>query len=143
MSERLSPRVLAAVVGAVFVAVGVLGFVPYAVEHYNNLEVWERGSRAELFHVFRISELHNLLHLGFGVVGLVLARSWITARLYLVGGGVLYLGLWIYGVAIDETSEANVIPLDDADNWLHLGIGLGLLTLAYFSPIEEPPSASP
>ncbi len=51
------------------------------------------------------------------------------ARLYLVAGGALYLGLWIYGLAVGEDSAANFVPLNDADNWLHLGLGLGMLLL--------------
>src|SRR3712207_9428525 len=67
----------------------------------------------------------NIVHLLFGVVGLVAARAWESSRLYLVGGGVVYLVLWLYGLVIDRESAANFVSLNDADNWLHLLLGVG------------------
>ena len=43
-----------------------------------------------------------------------------SARSYLIGGGVVYLVLFIYGLVIEHNS-ANFVPVDDADNRLHLG----------------------
>ena len=37
--------------------------------------------------------------------------------------------LWVYGLVIDLGSDANFVPLNDADNWLHLGLGLGMIAL--------------
>jgi Domain of unknown function (DUF4383) len=45
-----------------------------------------------------------------------------AARNYLIGGGVIYLVLCIYGLIIDKTAEANFVPVDDTDDWLHLGL---------------------
>lgn len=59
----------------------------------------------------------------------MLARAFAPAKAYLVGGGVIYLGLWLHGVAIDKTSEANFVPVNNADDWLHLGLGLGMVGL--------------
>ena len=44
-------------------------------------------------------------------------------------GGVVYLALWIYGLVIDQTSSANVVPVNTADNWLHLVLGAGMVAL--------------
>lgn len=63
------------------------------------------------------------------VGGLALARTVSAARLYLVGGGALYLVLWLYGLAVDHASAANFLPVNHQDNWLHLGLGLGMLAL--------------
>ena len=54
------------------------------------------------------------------------------ARTFLVGGGVIYLGLWIYGLAIHYGSDANLFYLNDADNWLHLALGVAMLALGLF-----------
>ena len=43
-----------------------------------------------------------------------------SARSYLIGGGVVYLVLFIYGLVIEHNS-ANFVSVDDADNRLHLG----------------------
>jgi hypothetical protein len=73
--------------------------------------------------------LHNLVHLLLGVAGIVLSRTQDTARAFLVGGGVVYLALWIYGLAVDQASSANFVPLNTADNWLHFVLGLGMVAL--------------
>ncbi len=44
-------------------------------------------------------------------------------------GGALYLVLWIYGLLIDQSSDANFVPLSDANNWLHLFLGVGMIGL--------------
>ncbi len=58
-----------------------------------------------------------------------MSRSARTAVTYLIGGGGVYLVLWVYGLLIDQESDANFVPLNDADNWLHLGLGLGMIAL--------------
>lgn len=125
-------QLAAAVFGAVFLLVGAAGFIPGVTTDYDSMELAGHESGAMLLGVFQVSVLHNVLHLLLGVAGLVLARSWSTARMYLIGGGIAYAGLWIYGLVVDQEHEANFVPLNEADNWLHLGltvamIGLGLL----------------
>ncbi len=58
-----------------------------------------------------------------------MARAWDSARSYLIGGGAVYLVLWIYGLLIDHESSANFVPVNDADNWLHFVLGLGMIAL--------------
>ena len=43
--------------------------------------------------------------------------------------GVIYLLLSIYGLLIDHESAANFVPIDYADNWLHLVLAVGMLGL--------------
>lgn len=74
-----------------------------------------------------MSILHNIVHLLFGLAGLALARSWSGARAYLVGGGVIYAVLFVYGIVIDHDSSANFVPLNGADNVLHLLLAIGMI----------------
>jgi hypothetical protein len=37
--------------------------------------------------------------------------------------------LWLYGLIIDSDSAANFVPLNTADNWLHLLLGVGMVGL--------------
>ncbi|SCG60070.1 DUF4383 domain-containing protein [Micromonospora inositola] len=124
---RIQP--VAAAVAAVFVLIGVLGFVPGVTTHYGDLTFAGHHSEAKLLGLFQVSVLHNLLHLLFGLVGLVLARRVAGARLFLAGGGAVYLGLWLYGFGIDMKTAANFVPFNDADNWLHLFLGFGMLVV--------------
>jgi hypothetical protein len=122
-------RNLAAIVGAVFLLVGVLGFIPGITTHVDRMELAGHDSPSELLGLFQVSVLHNFVHLAFGVVGLVAARQVRSARSFLLIGGLVYLALFAFGLIIDLEDEANFVPLNDADNWLHLGLGLGMLAL--------------
>jgi len=122
-------RLAATVVGGTFLLVGVLGFVPGVTTGVGDLTFAGHESGAELLGVFHVSILHNIVHLLFGVVGLAMARSTSGATWYLVGGGVIYLVLAIYGAVIDHHSGANFVPVNNADNWLHLGLGIGMIGL--------------
>jgi hypothetical protein len=119
----------AKVVAAVFILVGILGFIPGVVTHYDDMKFAGPDSMAQLLGVFCVSVLHNLVHLLFGIIGLALARTVPGARNFLIGGGVIYLVLALYGALIDLDSKANFIPVDKADNWLHLVLGLGMIAL--------------
>lgn len=122
-------RAAAAAVGAVFVLVGILGFVPGITSNFDQLSFAGHHSEAELLGIFQVSVLHNIVHLLFGVAGLAMARDARSATAYLVGGGAIYLVLWLYGLVIDKTSSANFVPVNRADDWLHLVLGLGMLAL--------------
>lgn len=73
-------QLVATVVGAVFLLVGILGFVPAAVTNYDMFEVAGHESGALLLGIFAVSVLHNIVHLAFGVAGLAMGRSASTAR---------------------------------------------------------------
>jgi hypothetical protein len=119
----------AAAVGAVFLLVGILGFIPGITSDFDAMEAAGADSDAELLGIFEVSVLHNLVHLLFGVAGLAMARRWDSARAYLIGGGLIYLVLWVYGLLVDKGSEANFVPVNAADDWLHLVLGLGMVAL--------------
>ena len=122
-------RAAATVVATVFLVVGALGFIPGVTTELGQIEFAGHDSGAELLGVFQVSILHNIVHLLFGVVGLALARTAAGARNFLIGGGAVYLVLWLYGLLVDETSSANFVPLNDADDWLHLAMGAGMIVL--------------
>ncbi|WP_246486321.1 DUF4383 domain-containing protein [Kribbella qitaiheensis] len=96
------------------------GFIPGITTDYDLLSFGGHHPMAKLLGIFQVSVLHNIVHLLFGVAAPALARTVQGARAYLIGGGIIYLVLWIYGLVIDETSSANFVPLNTADDWLHL-----------------------
>ncbi|GAA2959793.1 DUF4383 domain-containing protein [Streptomyces enissocaesilis] len=128
-SARTPVQQAALLVGAVFLLVGVLGFVPGITTDYDTMKFAEHHSEAKLLGVFQVSVLHNIVHLLFGVAGVAMARAASTARTYLIGGGAVYLVLWLYGLFIDHDSAANFVPVNTADNWLHFVLGLGMVAL--------------
>ena len=127
VNERSTIQSFASWTGTAFLVIGILGFIPGVTDQFAELKAAGHRSTAQLFGVFDVSILHNLLHVVLGIAGLWLARTWAGARVYLIGGGALYLALWIYGLAVGRDSSANFIPVDSADNWLHFAVGLGML----------------
>lgn len=116
--------------GALFLLVGVLGFIPGITTSYGSLGMAGHRSGALLLGIFQVSVLHNIVHLAFGAAGLLLARTHHQARSFLIYGGVIYLVLWLYGLLVGDETPANIVPVNAADNWLHLGLGLGMISLA-------------
>ena len=128
--QKTTMEKAAQAVGAVFLLVGILGFIPGITSNYDALGVAGHGSEALLLGIFQVSVLHNIVHLLFGVAGLLMGRTQTGAKNYLLYGGIVYLVLWIYGLLIDHDSAANFVPVNNADNWLHLVLGLGMIALA-------------
>lgn len=122
-------RTAAQVVGVVFLVIGILGFIPGITSNFDTMQFAGHESDAKLLGLFQVSILHNLVHLAFGVAGLALARTISGARAYLIGGGAIYLVLWLYGLVVDHGSTANFVPLNGADNWLHFLLGVGMIGL--------------
>ncbi|MEO8328790.1 MAG: DUF4383 domain-containing protein [Candidatus Nanopelagicales bacterium] len=128
-SSRSTLQWAALLVGATFLLVGILGFIPGVTTNYDTLVLVGHDGQAKLIGLFEVSALHNIVHLLFGVAGLVMSKTNTGSRAFLIGGGVIYLVLWVYGLVIDQASAANFVPMNDADNWLHLGLGLGMILL--------------
>ena len=126
MRDRTPVQAAAMLVSIVFVLVGILGFIP-GITTNGPGDFSGSNSDAELLGIFQTSILHNIVHLAFGLVGLALARTIEGARTYLIGGGIVYLALWILGLV----GGADWLPTNTADHWLHFALGAGMITLGY------------
>ena len=124
MNERTPVQNVARLLGIVFLLVGILGFIPgVTTELYDGLDFAGDGSEAELLGIFQISVLHNIVHLLFGIAGLALSSTSSGARTYLIGGGALYLVLWLLGLIVG----LDWVPTNTADDWLHLVLGVAMI----------------
>ena len=126
MRDRTPVQSLAALVGLVFLLVGILGFIPGITTHYSDLAFAGHDSNAKLLGIFQTSVLHNIIHIAFGV-GILMAKTPEGARNYLVGGGVAYLAVWLIGVI----GGLDWLPVNAADNWLHIVLGVGMIALGF------------
>lgn len=126
----LAVQCAAILVASLFLIAGVLGFVPGITSNLELLQFAGPRSGAAVFAVFEVSVLLNLIHVATGLAGLVLARTYARSRAFLLLGGLLYAGLAIYGFLINLESPVNVLPVNSADNWLHLGVGATMVIFA-------------
>ena len=132
-ATRSPIRTAALAVAAVFLLVGVLGFIPGITTDYGSMAFAGHHSDAKLLGIFQVSILHNIVHLLFGAAGFAMARTISGARTYLIGGGAIYLVLWLYGLVVGQDSAANFVPVNAADDWLHLFLGLGMIALGFLT----------
>ena len=124
--DRTPVQNVARLVGIVFLLVGIAGFIPGITTNlYDGLEFAGNDGNAELLGLFKVSILHNLVHGLFGIAGLALAKTASGARTFLVGGGAIYIALWLLGLI----GGADWIPSNSADDWLHLVLGIALIGL--------------
>jgi hypothetical protein len=124
----------ARLVGIVFLLVGIAGFIPgLTTDLYEGLEFAGDDGTSELLGIFQVSVLHNIVHGLFGLAGLALAATASGARTYLIGGGAIYLGLFLLGIV----GGGDWIPSNTADNWLHLLLGAGMVGLGVLTTRES------
>lgn len=114
-------------VGVALFVLGMLGFIPGATANYGSLAFAGHGSEAMLLGVFQVSVLHNLIHLLCGVAGVLMSRRPLPARNFLIGAGVSYMVLWTLGQFLAQDSPVNILPVNSADNWLHLILGMAMI----------------
>ncbi|MGO2015402.1 MAG: DUF4383 domain-containing protein [Brevibacterium aurantiacum] len=127
-TTRTSVQLVSGLFGAVFLLVGILGFVPGITQDLDTIMFAGHHSQAALLGIFQVSVLHNIVHLLFGIVGLLGLRSRGLAKTYLIVGGIVYAVLWIYGLVVPMESMGNFVPLNTADNWLHFVLAVAMVT---------------
>jgi hypothetical protein len=126
---------LAFVFGVAFLAAGILGFIPGITTNYGDMTFAGNESGAELLGIFQVSILHNIVHILFGA-GILMSRTHEGALNYLLGAGVIYAVLVVYGIFVSDTSDANFVPINNADDVLHAVLAVGLLG-SYFVSRRE------
>ena len=102
------------------------------------------GVQGDELIVFEVNGWHNLVHIASGAVGLALARSRPGARAFALGFGAVYLAVTIWGF-VDGNSVLALLPVNTADNFLHLAIallGLGAGLASSPAPAGPPRSAA-
>ena len=133
--DRTPVQNVTRLVGVVFLLVGIAGFIPGITTNlYDGLEFAGDDGTAELLGIFDVSVLHNLVHGLFGIAGLALAATASGARTFLIGGGAIYIVLWLLGLL----GGADWIPSNTADHWLHLALGVGMIVLGVGLTRERP-----
>lgn len=138
--EGPSPaRLYALLVGAALTIAGMAGFL------YNaSFDTGTSVPTDDAFGLLAVNGVHNVLHLATGLAGL--AAAGYAARAYALAFGAAYLVLAIWGFVETDGREVAVLldllPVNDADNVLHLALGLtGLVAGAASARRGTTPSA--
>jgi zinc transporter ZupT len=102
-------KTLAYVFGAVFIVVGLLGFVSNPIVGANGF--------------FMADTVHNIVHILLGAVLLFGAKS---APMTLKVVAVIYLLVAILGFVMGSGKLLGLVMVNGADNWLHLVLAIAL-----------------
>jgi hypothetical protein len=130
----VNTRTFARIYGIVFLIVGVGGFIPGLTREHDHPDmVIDMASGMELG-LFPVNALHNIVHLVFGVWGILAARDFDAARLYARVVAIAYGVLTIMGLIPATNTTFGLVPIYGHDVWLHAVLAVGA---AYFGFIHR------
>jgi hypothetical protein len=129
--EPASPaRLYATVVGAVLVIVGIVGF-------FYSASFGSPGEVDDVLGVLSVNAWHNVVHILTGAIGLLVAGY--AARQYALWLGIVYLAVAGWGFLLGSgESILGFVPVNTADDFLHLALGL----LGVLAAIATPKAAA-
>ena len=115
---------LAGVFGVIFILVAVLGFISPG-----GLVMTMDPTTGMVLGVFPVNLLHNIVHLAFGVWGLVASRAWAGSKQFFTVGGIIYAVLTVVGFL--SPTGFGLVPLGGADLGLHAVLAIAMLGIGY------------
>src|SRR5687768_12960997 len=109
----MSTRHFALVFGIIFAVVGIAGFIPglLGAPHAEEPELAVEALRGRLLGLFPVNVLHDLVHLAFGIWGIVAYRSLAAARLYAKSVAVIYAVLVVMGLIPVLNTNFGLVPI--------------------------------
>jgi hypothetical protein len=115
---------VAQIFGVVFLLVAIAGFVASGTNMDPNPATAPRA-----LGLFPVNLLHNVVHLLFGVWGLLASRTFGQAKRYAQIAGVLYLLLTVLGFVAPDTF--GLMPIGGSDILLHALLGIVLAAVGF------------
>jgi len=108
--------------GVALALAGILGFISDSSFDTGN------GVDGESFLGFEVNAWHNLVHLASGLLLFAASRRRASARTVAIAFGLVYGLVALIGI-IDGSDVLGIIPINSADNVLHVALAaLGVLT---------------
>ena len=135
----MATRRFAVIMGVAFIVVGALGFVPGVTQMVGddpNLTL-EGAGHGYLLGLFHVNVAHNLIHIIFGILGILMSRSFENAVTYARILAVAYGLLAIMGLvsAANMNYTFGLVPIHGNDVWLHALIAIAA---GYFGFAAKP-----
>jgi hypothetical protein len=136
MQNRTPAQLYALVFGAVLFAAGIVGF-------FYSAAFGTPGKVASVLGILDVNGWHNVVHLATGGLGLAAMGNAAYARTYALLLGVVYVVVAVWGFVVgDGAAILTIVPVNTADNILHLAIGvLGLAAGAASGEAGAAPAA--
>ena len=127
----MSTRTFALIFGIAFLGIGVAGFIPgiTAPPHAGHPPLTVDANYGQVFGLFPVNILHNIVHILFGLWGLLSYKSLGAAKGYAKGVAIAYAVLTVAGFIPNLDTMFGLVPLFGNDIWLH---ALLALVAAYF-----------
>lgn len=121
----MNTRTFAMVWGVLFRLAGASGFIPglSSPPHREHPELVIDAFYGQALGLFPVNILHNLVHLAFGVWGLVAYRSLSASKTYAKAVAIIYAGLMVAGMIPGLDTMFGLVPLFGNDILLHLFLG--------------------
>lgn len=124
-------KTFALIYGIVFIIVGVAGFIPGLVQPVGDHGLVVDEGHGLLFGLFPVNILHNIVHLLFGIWGLLAARTLGAARGYFKAVFIIYAVLAVLGLIPAANTLFGLVPLHGNDVWLHVLLALPALYFGF------------
>jgi hypothetical protein len=126
MEDTMNVRNFALVFGIIYLAAGVLGFVPGILRPAppDAPPVTITLFHGYLLGLFAVNVLHNLVHVAIGAWGIAASRATGHARVYARTLAIFYGALAIMGLMPAFHTTFGLIPIHGHDVWLHAATAL-------------------
>jgi Domain of unknown function (DUF4383) len=126
-------RNFALIYGIAFLVIGVAGFIPQLMSRSEDMPhlAVHGPSTGYLFGLFPLNIAHTLVHIAFGIWGLVAFRSVPATFLYARGVAVIYGVLTILGLMPYTNTVFGLVPIFGHDVWLHFVLAAGAAIFAW------------
>ncbi|HEY2602443.1 MAG TPA: DUF4383 domain-containing protein [Thermoleophilaceae bacterium] len=135
MQQQSSAQRCALLLGVVLVVLGIVGFF------YNGTFTSNEAVHDDMLGIFAVNGWSNTLHVLLGVWGLMAASSWLGARIYGYAAGLFLIGVAVWGFVLGAgQSILSIVPVNTADDVLHLGLGIVAVLGAVASSPEPDPT---
>ncbi len=121
-------------IGIAFLLVGVLGFLSPFVSRapMDSIDLAIPTGFGYLFGLFPINALHNIVHLGVGLLGTTASRSTLASVRFARGLAVFYGALAIMGLIPGLNTMFGLVPIFGHDVWLHAVTALAAAYFGYY-----------
>ncbi len=136
----MSTRTFALVLGVVFLLAGASGFVPGMLHPVPSgaPPLTVTMGYGLVMGLLPVNVLHNLVHVLFGIFGLVAYGGLFAPRVYTQIVAVAYGLLVILGLLPATNTLFGLIPIYGNDVWLHFVLGVAAAYFGFMTPAEAP-----